>query len=139
MISAGSEATKTMFLFGSGSPGNRILDISIRTKLPHTEEKIADQAEETPSDNNKEDEATSKTESFEILRTITVPVVRPFATTASTSYQRSSGALRHILDLGLYDRAEFDPKTRATMSVDITNAERWEVEVQEVQWISEVG
>lgn len=132
VIPAGGTVSKTMYLFSSGSPGNRILDVSIRTRL------ITEAGKAPPAVPADEGSTILTNDSSEILRTISVPIVRPFATKSTTTYHRSATTFRPLLDLGLFDRGEFDPRIEATTITEIVNAGKWEVEVDEVSWNAKV-
>lgn len=119
-LQSGGIISKTLYLSSSGSPGNRVLDLSIRTKTVHAKE------------------TTHQEESCEILQTISILVVRPFVCTSSVAYHRSLGPLRPPMDLALYDRGEFDPWTKATVMTEISNAGNWNIEVGGISWASKV-
>lgn len=118
-------ASKTLLLVSSGTPGLRTLDISVRSKTVVELSADRDEVEEP--------------DSCEILQTLHIPVTRPFASTSTTAYHRTTGHPRPLLDLAQYDRGAFNPTVHATIATDLTNVGKWPVEIQRVSWISEVG
>ncbi|KAG8874127.1 hypothetical protein FRB97_006117 [Tulasnella sp. 331] len=114
-IQPGGTCSKRLYLLSSGSSGGRILDISIRS-LAIVEE---------------EDSATDPSET---LATLVIPVQLPFKTKSEIAFHRFSGPLRSVMDLGLYDQADFDPRTQATVITNVINAGPWELEVEKAEW-----
>lgn len=120
LVPPGKSVSKTLYLASSGSPGTRVLDISIRTKIASTTE-------------------SGSEDGSEILRTVSIPVIRPFSCTSQATYHRSTGALRSLLDLELFNQGEFDPRVLATVTSDIVNSGKWDVEVSSVKWVGKVS
>lgn len=118
-IQPGGTSLKRLYLLSSGSSGGRVLDISIRSLAKVDGEEIA-------------------TDPSETLATLVIPVQFPFTSKSEIVYHRFSGPLRSVMDLGLYDQADFDPRTQSTMTTNVINAGPWELEVEKVEWNAQV-
>ncbi|KAG9008676.1 hypothetical protein FRB90_008778 [Tulasnella sp. 427] len=143
-LQPGSICSKTLYISSSGFAGNRVLDISIRTRA-HAPQ---DDASAGPPPVPESPSLTgASADSCELLRTIAIPVVRPFDAVSQTTYHRTTaggggGKTRHsmlkeTLDLSRFDREEFDVKyeamTVSELGVGLNG--RCGVEVDGIEWV----
>lgn len=126
VIKPGGASSKTLFLLSSGSPGNRVLDVSMRSRAV------------TPGETGTHAPSLEH-DHCETLETLVIPAKQPFVATSEVVYHRSSGALRSLMDLGLYDQGGFDPRTQVTVSTSIVNSGPWELELDSVKWDAQVS
>ncbi len=122
VVSPGQSVKQHMYLASAGSAGERVLDVSVQTKL------VASSSSST----------SATAEANETLRTIAIPVVYAFSGTSSVAYHRSPGQLAEHLDLTIYDKEHFTPQTRAIMTTQITCGSKWDIEIADVAWVSKV-
>lgn len=97
-IAPGVSATKTLYLVGSGAPGDRMLDISIQSTAvqPGTTSKGDDDAEPRSSSPLS---AHAAVDSCEKLQTIVIPTSGALTVTYDVAYRRSKNALPALADL----------------------------------------
>ncbi|KAG8957730.1 hypothetical protein FRC03_009851 [Tulasnella sp. 419] len=125
-VAPGQIVTKTMFLVSSGTPGNRILDISIQSKA------ICKSPSFPTSTLSPHDSPASDTS--ETLETLMVPVKQPITSHTETAYHRLAGPLRSLLDLTLFDHGVFNPSVQAITTTKIGNDGPWDLEIGKVVW-----
>ncbi|KAG8955611.1 hypothetical protein FRC04_007602 [Tulasnella sp. 424] len=141
-LQPGGIASKTLYIYNSGFPGNRVLDVSIRTRLhalEHDESSTAPPIPESPTT------AAAPSDSSELLRTIAIPVVRPFECVSQVTYHRTTASggsrgqssFKEILDLTQFERGEFDVKYEAMVvsELGIGKDGRCGAEVGGVEWV----
>lgn len=97
-IAPGVSAAKTLYLVGSGAPGDRTLDISIQSTAvqPGVTSKGDDDAEPRSSSSLS---AHAAVDSCEKLQTIVIPTSRALAITYDVAYRRSKNAMPALADL----------------------------------------
>lgn len=97
-IAPGVSATKTLYLVGSGAPGDRTLDISIQSTAvqPGVTSKGDDDAEPRSSSSLS---AHAAVDSCEKLQTIVIPTSRALTITYDVAYRRSKNAMPALADL----------------------------------------
>lgn len=97
-IAPGVSATKTLYLVGSGAPGDRTLDISIQSTAvqPGTTSKGGDDTEPRSSSSLS---AHAAVDSCEKLQTIVIPTSGALAVTYDVAYRRSKNAMPALADL----------------------------------------
>ncbi|KAG2153198.1 Gryzun, putative trafficking through golgi-domain-containing protein [Suillus clintonianus] len=97
-IAPGVSATKTLYLVGSGAPGDRMLDISIQSTSiqPVSMSKGDDDAEPR---NSSSLGAHATVDSCEKLQTIVIPTSGALAVTYDVAYSRSKNAIPALADL----------------------------------------
>lgn len=97
-IAPGVSATKTLYLVGSGAPGDRTLDISIQSTAvqPGVTSKGDDDAEPRSSSSLS---AHVAVDSCEKLQTIVIPTSRALTITYDVAYRRSKNAMPALANL----------------------------------------
>lgn len=97
-IAPGVSATKTLYLVGSGAPGDRMLDISIQSTSvqPGSTSEGDDDAEPRSSSSLSEHAAI---DSCEKLQTIVIPTSGALTVTYDVAYRRSKNAMPPLADL----------------------------------------
>lgn len=97
-IAPGVSATKTLYLVGSGAPGDRMLDISIQSTSvqPGSTSKGDDDAEPRSSSSLS---AHAAVDSCEKLQTIVIPTSGALTATYDVVYRRSKNAMPALADL----------------------------------------
>ncbi|KAG2132301.1 Gryzun, putative trafficking through golgi-domain-containing protein [Suillus bovinus] len=97
-IAPGVSATKTLYLVGSGAPGDRMLDISIQsTSVQPNSMGQGDDDAEPRSSRYSSEHATI--DSCEKLQTIVIPTSRALTVTYDVAYRRSKNAMPALADL----------------------------------------
>ncbi|KAG1737900.1 Gryzun, putative trafficking through golgi-domain-containing protein [Suillus paluster] len=98
-IAPGVSATKTLYLVGSGAPGDRTLDISIQSTSvqPGSTSEGDDDAEHPRSSSSLS--AHAAVDSCEKLQTIVIPTSRTLAITYDVAYRRSKNSMPALADL----------------------------------------
>lgn len=97
-IAPGVSATKTLYLVGSGAPGDRMLDISIQsTSVQPESTSEGDEDAEPRSSSSLSEHATI--DSCEKLQTIVIPTSGALAVTYDVAYRRSKDAMPALADL----------------------------------------
>lgn len=96
-IAPGVSATKTLYLVGSGAPGDRMLDVSIQSTSvqPGSTSKSDDDAEPRSSSSLGEHAAI---DSCEKLQTIVIPTSGALTATNDVVYRRSKNAMPALVD-----------------------------------------
>lgn len=97
-IAPGVSATKTLYLVGSGAPGDRMLDVSIQSTSaqPGSTSKSDDDAVPRSSSSLGEHAAI---DSCEKLQTIVIPTSGALTATNDVAYRRSKNAMPALADL----------------------------------------
>lgn len=142
-LQPGGIASKTLYIYNSGFPGNRVLDVSIRTRLHALEHD--DESSTAPPIPESPTTAAAPSDSSELLRTIAIPVVRPFECVSQVTYHRTTASggsrgqssFKEILDLTQFERGEFDVKYEAMVvsELGIGKDGRCGAEVGGVEWV----
>ncbi|KAG0708617.1 Gryzun, putative trafficking through golgi-domain-containing protein [Suillus ampliporus] len=98
-IAPGVSATKTLYLVGSGAPGDRTLDVSVQSTSVQSgsTSKTDDDAEHPRSSSSLSGRAA--VDSCENLQTIVIPTSRALAITYDVAYRRSKNAMPALADL----------------------------------------
>lgn len=140
-IPPGGIASKTLYISSSGFPGNRVLDVSIRTRLHASE----DESSTPPPVPESPTTAEPPSDSCELLRTIAIPVARPFECASQATYHRTTASggsrgrssFKEILDLSQFQRGEFDVKYEAMVVTELGIGKdgRCGLEVGEIEWV----
>jgi hypothetical protein len=127
VLRPGVDAVKTLYLFNSGTPGNRMIDISVRSIS--TSGSLA--ASSTPND---------LVDATETLQTMVVPTVEPVAVAFDVVYRRALGSRRGLADLGTFEETFWDDGDGGEAIVDmrLECAGPWGLEVTDVRLVKEV-
>ena len=125
ILQPGANGIKTLFLISAGLAGDRVLDISVRSRLP------ADQGEvEEGLDETKEEIHDDSTET---LHTLTVPAVEPFRINYDVTYRRSTQEWQGLADLKTFSGDYWDGRGgEAVINVRIECPGPWPIEVEGV-------
>lgn len=92
IIAPGVSVTKTLYLVGSGAPGDRMIDVSIQsTSVQAVSVTKDDDAEHPRSSSSSSTHAAVDT--CEKLQTILIPMSRALSATYDVSYRRSKNAI----------------------------------------------
>ncbi|KDQ13969.1 hypothetical protein BOTBODRAFT_110665 [Botryobasidium botryosum FD-172 SS1] len=116
-VSSGDAILKTIYLMSRGSAGERVIDISIQSR-------IADTAPDADAEH-----------ASEMLQTLVIPTSRPLDTTFDIAYHRVPDMRRPLLDLATFDADTnvFDARSRATIAGRIICAGPSDVELISVR------
>jgi len=122
VLQPGANRIKTLSLISTGLAGDRVLDISARSRPPGDQErKIEGTDDEMDHD------------STEILHTLTVPVVEPFRISHDVVYRRSTQEWVGLADLKTFDGDYWDNRGGdAVVNVGIECPGPWPVEIDGV-------
>lgn len=96
-LAPGVTIIKTLHLFNTGPPGDRIIDISVQSRRTSSEANQLDDQEDIS----------------ETLRTLTVPTVDSFEITQAIDYVQDSGTWPELADLKAYDSDDLWDQWRA--------------------------
>ncbi|KAG8930220.1 hypothetical protein FRC01_003141 [Tulasnella sp. 417] len=140
-IAPGGIASKTLYISSSGFHGNRVLDVSIRTRLHASE----DEPSTPPPVPESPTTSGPPSDSCELLRTIAIPVVRPFECLSQATYHRTTASggsrgrssFKEILDLTQFESGEFDVKYEAMVVTELGVGKdgRCGLEIGEIDWV----
>ncbi|PFH52170.1 hypothetical protein AMATHDRAFT_74451 [Amanita thiersii Skay4041] len=119
-----ASATKTLYLTSSGSPANRVLDISVRSWM------VTGDGENPEVDHNA---ALDYDNAFETLETLVVPTVDAFKTSHNVVYRRCSHEWVGLADLRTFDADFWDDRGgEAVIDFRIESAGPWTVKVESI-------
>lgn len=126
VVAPGMSVTKTLHLLSSGAAGDRVLDISVQTRIP---EVIAEDQEHRVNDVT------------ETLQTIVVPTLEAFQVMQEVTYQHSLKGWGGLADLASYDE-DYEDEGRgaeAMVMTDVSIAGPWSVYVEHIGLEDEVS
>jgi hypothetical protein len=134
-LKPGETACKVVRLLNRHSPGNRLLDLSVRSS-PHLlpREEGSSQTEEEPSVPS----TTTAPTPAEHLRTVSIPVVHPFHCTFEPSYRRGpsrqkAGGKARRRPLDLEEPTVWDDAGRAIVHAMLGCFGPWPVQVTSIE------
>jgi hypothetical protein len=130
VVKPGVAVVKTLHLLSHSAAGDRILDISVQTKVP-----------DSPTPVDQENKETRENDVTEKLQTIVVPTVDAFHFTQEVVYQHNLKKWRELTDLLSYDESFVDDErsSEALVVVDVRLAGPWPVFVDHVEYEKTVG
>ncbi|OAX31943.1 hypothetical protein K503DRAFT_702885 [Rhizopogon vinicolor AM-OR11-026] len=105
IIAPGVSATKTLYLVGSGAPGDRMIDVSIQSTSVQAATKDDDNAECPRSSTSS---AHAAVDTCEKLQTIVIPMSRALSVTYNVAYKRSKNAMPPLADLSTVEDDVWD-------------------------------
>ena len=115
-----SSLTKTIFLRADGHPGDRILDVSIQSRLhPTSASSGATQSDEEARPN-------------ETIRTVTIPCVRPIGVAFGLERHPPKEPVRELLALDAFEEGEFDKEGEVLLTSRFDLLGAWDLEVESV-------
>lgn len=125
VLQPGANRVKTLFLISTGLAGDRVLDLSVRSRLP------GDQGEVEEGMDRTKDEMDD--DSTETLHTLTVPAVEPFRINYDVAYRRSTQEWQGLADLKTFGGDYWDGRGgEAVINVRIECPGPWPIEVEGV-------
>ena len=138
MIAPGMNVTKTLYLSSSGAPGNRMVDISIRSQSTTSATSATAPLESTSEGSAAPGELADASES---LQTLVVPTVEPFTISFYVVYRRALGERRGLADLETFEPTFWDDGEGGEAEIDskIVFSEPWGVEVVDVRLKKQVS
>lgn len=92
IIAPGVSASKTLYLVGSGAPGDRMIDISIQSTSVQVASMTNDDDAEHPRSSSSSS-THAAVDACEKLQTILIPMSRALSVTYDVSYRRSKNAI----------------------------------------------
>jgi hypothetical protein len=129
VIAPGVNVMKTLYLFNSGSPGNRMIDISVRSRSL------------TSLEQPSEGMSSELDDASETLQTLVVPTVEPIKVTFDVVYRRTLGQRNGLADLTTFEETFWDDGEGGEAVVD-TRMEctgPWALEVFYVRLVNQVS
>lgn len=125
ILQPGANGIKTLFLISAGLAGDRVLDISVRSRLPADQGEVEEGLDETKEEINDD--------STETLHTLTVPAVEPFVINYDVAYRRSTQEWQGLADLKTFSGDYWDGRGgEAVINVRIECPGPWPIEVEGV-------
>lgn len=125
ILQPGANGIKTLFLISAGLAGDRVLDISVRSRLPADQGEVEEGLDETKEEINDD--------STETLHTLTVPAVEPFLINYDVAYRRSTQEWQGLADLKTFSGDYWDGRGgEAVINVRIECPGPWPIEVEGV-------
>lgn len=130
VVKPGESVSKILHLLSGGAPGDRVLDISVQTRIP-----------EDSSFPGKEDQDNQAHDATEKLQTITVPTLEAFKVAQEITFQHNLKEWGTITDLSGYSEDYVDDGrgTEATVVTDVSIAGPWSVYVEYIEFEDEVS
>ena len=131
VIAPGASVIKTLYLLNSGAPGNRMIDISIRSRSIAT-------PPEPMADGSILNELADASET---LQTLVVPTVEPMQIVFEVVYRRALGQRRGLADLESYEDTFWDDGEggEAVVNAKMKCEGPWALEVVDVRLVKEVS
>ncbi|KAF8633400.1 hypothetical protein AX17_004571 [Amanita inopinata Kibby_2008] len=132
-LQPGASCVKTLHLIGSGAPGHRVLDISVRSRpVMHDRRNVEDPA--------SEESGLSEDDTTETLHTVVVPTVDPFKISHDIVYKRSSREWPGLVDLKMLESDYWDDRGgEAIVDVRVETLGPWSIEVEGIALEREHG
>lgn len=123
VLKPGANCVKTLMMSNAGPPGNRVLDVSVRSRSPSDH---PEQVEETADDGLQND-------TTEILHTLIVPTVEPFKMSQEIVYRRSTSEWPGVADLRTFDGDHWDDRGgEAIVNVRVGCSGPWPIEIESI-------
>lgn len=129
IIKPGAATVKILHLLSRGAAGDRILDISVQTRIPGSS---------SPDQVSQDDRESDVTEN---LQTVSVPTVDAFHLTQGVTYQHSKKEWSGLGDFKGYeeDYEDFERGMEATVITDIRVVGPWSIYIERVEFDNGVG
>ena len=125
VLPPGANRIKALYLSSTGLAGDRVLDISVRSRLPADQGEVEDGVDESKDEMDYD--------STETLHTLTVPAVEPFRIHYDVVYRRSTQEWAGLADLKTCDGDYWDDRGgEAVINVRIECPGPWPIEVEGV-------
>jgi trafficking protein particle complex subunit 11 len=137
-IAPGINVTKTLYLSSSGAPGNRMVDISIRSQSTTSTTSTTAPLESMSEGSAAPGELADASES---LQTLFVPTVEPFTISFGVVYRRALGERYGLADLETFEPTFWDDGEGGEAEIDskIVFSEPWGLEVVDARLKKQVS
>lgn len=126
VIKPGVVVAKTLHLLSHDTAGDRVLDISVQTRIPGSSSSDQDDSEGDVTEN---------------LQTVSIPTVDAFHLTQDVTYQHNEREWTVLTDLRSYeeDYEEYERGIEATIVTDISIVGPWSIYIECIKFDNEVG
>ena len=131
----GVNVSKTLYLVNTGAPGDRALDISIRSQIKSKSPPVSLPAA-TPSSPETSTDIFDKSEALQIL---TIPTVSPIKITYNVGYKRPLADRPDIANLKTFEDEFWDDGGEALISCRLETVGPWCLELLDIELDREVS
>ncbi|KAH7102159.1 Foie gras liver health family 1-domain-containing protein [Auriculariales sp. MPI-PUGE-AT-0066] len=143
-LEPGAAVQRTISLFCTRAPGDRVLDISVQSRAPSSQPQsqeamsasrteATDSADATAEDPNVSASASPQPPELDLnedLHTLVVPTVAPLEYDWDVTYVRPKDGMQELAALVMYDAEAFESEVTAMVVLTTVAPGPWDVEVQ---------
>jgi len=101
-LAPGEVATKQIHLFCSGAPGERVMDVSVRSRT------VIEEEDEEDSEEDGDGKEKNGADAMEHLKLLAVQAIAPLRVETRTAYSRSREPWSGLADLRTFDAGFWD-------------------------------